>query len=136
MYVLILTQRGHFGYLQPPFISPLSLGFALHTIEEGVFCREMINTFTKMGPSISPIVVSISRQNAKTIVFVCGFGRQRAELILSTAVSLLIIADFPSFILHAPQDLPAVSFSTSPCTILLDPLTYHVYPIVRSDHYQ
>jgi hypothetical protein len=41
IYVLILTQREHFGHQQPPFISP-SLGFALHTIEEGVFCQEMI----------------------------------------------------------------------------------------------
>ena len=41
MFLLYISERS-FGYRQPTFISPLSLGFALHTIEEGVFCREMI----------------------------------------------------------------------------------------------
>jgi hypothetical protein len=33
-----------FGYCQPTFISPLFLGYTLHKIEEGVFCRKKIKS--------------------------------------------------------------------------------------------
>ena len=55
------SKRRCFGYRQPTFISPLSLGFALRTIEEGVFCRKMIKNsrFYYAILESSPVYMSV-----------------------------------------------------------------------------
>lgn len=38
----MLSHEGRFGYRQPKFISPLSSGFALHTLEKEDFFRKYV----------------------------------------------------------------------------------------------